>query len=97
MQEMPAHDSWLDGFSDHVVAEAEQLTAEAIKGAKQTNEDLRARRQEAKEEENGKAHLNLAEDSSEQPSKLGPQPDVLSQASESEFELYRSRELKRKA
>jgi hypothetical protein len=93
MQEMPAHDAWFDGFCDHVVAEAKELTAEALKGSKQTNEDLRPRRREAKDEENGKDR-SQAEDSSELQSKLGPQPDVLSQASESEFELYRSKELK---
>ncbi len=98
MQKMPAHDAWFDGFRDQIVGEAQQMTAEALDGSKQTNKDLRARRQEAKEEENGKAHGNfLAEDSSEQWPKIGPHSDVLSEASESEFELYRSRDRKKNA
>lgn len=92
LQEMPAHDAWFDGFRNQVVGDAQQMTIEALGGSKQTHEDLRARRQQAKDEENGKVHDSfLAEDSGKERPIIDPHADVLSEASDSEFDLYRIR------
>lgn len=88
-QEMPGHDAWLDGHRDQIVAEAEQMTAEALDGAKQTKGDWRARRKDAKDQENG-INQPPPEVSSEQLGQIGPASEVLADASDSEFDLYRA-------
>lgn len=88
-REMPANDAYLDGHTNHIVEEAKAMTAEALDGAKQTNEDLRGRRQEAKEEENGNLPGERAVDVSV---KIPPKSDFspLQDQDESELDLYRN-------
>ena len=90
MQEMPSHDAQFDGHCDHIVAEAQRMTTETLNGSKQTKGDLRPRRKEAKDQENG---ISSAEPRAEVPGqqqyRASLDPDcALADVSGSEFDLY---------